>query len=169
VLTIFQDTLYIILVARGQVITLVRPKKHSIHPTGSRPPIYFALRNTDFVSTDIHIIVNTIHTPSIFNSPAAASWIPVCLPKFNAAGFVNAYISFLRKPERREADASNRDSDVLEDGPDHAGERTDDASRRGAPWDASIGLVCISGGGEFETVRGWCDTVAEVRRFVSQI
>ncbi|KIJ17802.1 hypothetical protein PAXINDRAFT_161913 [Paxillus involutus ATCC 200175] len=142
-ITKLKDTLYIILVARGQVITLVRPKKHSIHPT------------------DIHIIVNTIHTPSIFNSPAAASWIPVCLPKFNAAGFVNAYISFLRKPERREADASNRDSDVLEDGPDHAGERTDDASRRGAPWDASIGLVCISGGGEFETVRGWCDTVAE--------
>ena len=29
-----QDTLYIILVARGQVVTLVRPRKHSIHPTG---------------------------------------------------------------------------------------------------------------------------------------
>jgi hypothetical protein len=33
----FQDTLYIILVARGQVITLVRPKKHSIHPAGTCP------------------------------------------------------------------------------------------------------------------------------------
>ncbi|KIK79892.1 hypothetical protein PAXRUDRAFT_259272 [Paxillus rubicundulus Ve08.2h10] len=141
-ITKLKDTLYIILVARGQVITLVRPKKHSIHPT------------------DIHIIVNTIHTPSIFNSPAAASWIPVCLPKFNAAGFVNAYVSFLRKPERREADVSNHDSDLLEDGPDHAGERIDDASRS-APWDASIGLVCISGGGEFEPVRRWCDTVSE--------
>lgn len=29
-----KDTLYIILVANGRVITLVRPKKHSIHPTG---------------------------------------------------------------------------------------------------------------------------------------
>lgn len=30
-----QDVLYIILVARGSVITLVRPKKHSIHPSGN--------------------------------------------------------------------------------------------------------------------------------------
>ena len=29
-----QDTLYIILVARGQVVTLVRPRKHSINPAG---------------------------------------------------------------------------------------------------------------------------------------
>ncbi|KAF9221613.1 DUF254-domain-containing protein [Gyrodon lividus] len=143
-ITKLKDTLYIILVARGQVITLVRPKKHSIHPT------------------DIHIIVNTIHTPSIFNYPAATSWIPVCLPKFNAAGFVNAYISFLRKPERGEVDVSHGDSGVLEDGSDYAGERTGGASQRPATsMDASIGLVCISGGGEFETVRGWCDVVAE--------
>ena len=29
-----QDVLYVILVAQGRVITLVRPKKHSIHPSG---------------------------------------------------------------------------------------------------------------------------------------
>ncbi|KAF9241172.1 trafficking protein Mon1-domain-containing protein [Melanogaster broomeanus] len=143
-ITKLKDTLYIILVARGQVVTLVRPKKHSIHPT------------------DIHIIVNTIHSPSIFNSPAAASWIPVCLPKFNPTGFVNAYISFLRKPERKEADASNNDSGILEDGSDNAGDKAGAASQRSdTPLDAGIGLVCISGGGEFETVRGWCDAVAE--------
>jgi hypothetical protein len=29
-----QDMLYIVLVAAGRIITLVRPKKHSIHPSG---------------------------------------------------------------------------------------------------------------------------------------
>jgi len=36
-ITKMKDTLYIILVAEGRVVTLVRPKKHSIHPTGLFP------------------------------------------------------------------------------------------------------------------------------------
>ncbi|KDR82664.1 hypothetical protein GALMADRAFT_57126 [Galerina marginata CBS 339.88] len=79
--TKIKDMLYIILIANNRVVTLIRPKKHSIHPA------------------DLHIIMNTIHSPSIYNSPASASWIPVCLPKFNPAGFVNAYITFLRKDD----------------------------------------------------------------------
>lgn len=112
---------------------------------------------------DIHIIVNTIHSPSIYNSPAAASWIPVCLPKFNPAGFVNAYVTFLRKPEHNEVDALNTDPGVLGDGQGHPSGRVAD----GLQQDAGIGLVCISGGGDFETVRGWCDAVAEVCDFIS--
>ncbi|KAF8442896.1 DUF254-domain-containing protein [Boletus edulis BED1] len=138
-ITKMKDTLYIILVAQGRVVTLVRPKKHSIHPT------------------DIHIIVNTIHSPSIYNSPAAASWIPVCLPKFNPTGFVNAYITFLRKPEHNGVDAPNTDSGGLDD---RQGHLADPCQQAGQP-DAGICLVCISGGGDFETVRGWCDTVSE--------
>ncbi|KIM56808.1 hypothetical protein SCLCIDRAFT_131796 [Scleroderma citrinum Foug A] len=118
-LTSLQDTLYIILVARGQVVTLVRPRKHSIHPA------------------DIHILVNTAHAPSIYNSPASASWIPVCLPKYDPAGFVNAYISFFREDDRPPK------------------------SQPPAVPDTSICLLCISGGGEFETVRSWCDSVAQ--------
>ncbi|KAG6377113.1 DUF254-domain-containing protein [Boletus reticuloceps] len=106
---------------------------------------------------DIHIIVNTIHSPSIYNSPAAASWIPVCLPKFNPTGFVNAYITFLRKPEHNEVDAPNTDSGGLDD---RQGHLADPYQQAGQP-DAGICLVCISGGGDFETVRGWCDTVSE--------
>ncbi|KIM63548.1 hypothetical protein SCLCIDRAFT_117184 [Scleroderma citrinum Foug A] len=144
-LTSLQDTLYIILVARGQVVTLVRPRKHSINPA------------------DIHILVNTVHAPSIYNSPASASWIPVCLPKYNPAGFVNAYISFLWKPEQKKAETP----------PDNGVHGTEDASsssreddwppnpQRPAVPDTSICLLCISGGGEFETVRSWCDSVAQ--------
>ncbi|KIY45577.1 DUF254-domain-containing protein [Fistulina hepatica ATCC 64428] len=73
-----KEVLYVLLVAQGRVITLIRPKKHSVHPS------------------DIHILINTVYAPSIIRSLAISSWIPLCLPKFNSGGFVNAYISFLR-------------------------------------------------------------------------
>ncbi|KAF9046459.1 vacuolar fusion protein MON1 [Panaeolus papilionaceus] len=87
------DTLYIILVAKNRVITLLRPRKHSIHPA------------------DLHIVLNTIHSPSVVNSLASASWIPVCLPKFNSSNFVNACINFLRKDD--ESSDTGSDFDLI--------------------------------------------------------
>ena len=84
--------LYIILIANNRVVTLIRPKKHSIHPAGRSNCISLVILAHLYFS-DLHIILNTIHSPSIYNSPANASWIPVCLPKFNPSGFVNAYIT----------------------------------------------------------------------------
>ncbi|KAF8798825.1 DUF254-domain-containing protein [Phlegmacium glaucopus] len=139
-----KDMLYVILIADKRVVTLIRPRKHSIHPA------------------DLHIIMNTIHSPSIFNSPAASSWIPVCLPKFNAGGFVNAYITFIRK------DNNIRLSDVTaspsHDDPDELSEgtRTEENSQAEAQVgldESGIAFVCISGGGEFDVIRGWCDSV----------
>ncbi|KAL0581169.1 Vacuolar fusion protein mon1 [Marasmius crinis-equi] len=131
-----KDILYVMLIARGQVITLIRPKKHSIHPA------------------DVHIILNTIQSPSIANSPASASWIPVCLPKFNASGFVNAYISFMKPPEDETTpNSSETVADV------HQGIDESDSNH---PED--IVLVCISGGGEFEGIRGWCDLATQKLR-----
>jgi hypothetical protein len=108
------------------------------------------------MALDIHILLNTIHSPSVLNSLSSTSTIPVCLPKFNPAGFVNAYISFLRK--------------------DSLTPRPDDPAGRKAPYtthgnmqnledgsDAGITLVCISGGSEFEAIREWCDGVTKVR------
>lgn len=87
----------------------------------------------------------------------------MCLPKFNPTGFVNAYVAFLRKPEHNEVDASNTDSGGLDDRQGHPA----DPSQQTGQLDAGIGLVCVSGGGEFETVRGWCDTVTEVCDFIA--
>ncbi|KAH7908830.1 DUF254-domain-containing protein [Hygrophoropsis aurantiaca] len=156
-MTKIKDILYIILVAQGRVITLVRPKKHSIHPA------------------DLHILVNTIYSPSIFNSPASASWIPVCLPKFNPSGFVNAYITFLRRPDSNSSSTAATTELSSDGNPVEGSENASDDENSATPIatsaprpvsnafnsDASIGLVCISGGGEFETIRGWCDTVAQ--------
>ncbi|KAJ6475067.1 trafficking protein Mon1-domain-containing protein [Mycena vitilis] len=136
-----KDILYVVLVARGRVITLVRPRKHSIHPA------------------DIHILLNTMHVPSIFNSPASASWIPVCLPKFNPTGFVNAYISFPRKDDGLDAEQPTP-TDAAVDEPEASVATLKPRYAQNA-LDSGIGLVCISGGGDFETIRNWCDSATE--------
>ncbi|KAJ7133021.1 trafficking protein Mon1-domain-containing protein [Mycena filopes] len=136
-----KDILYVVLVARGRVISLVRPRKHSIHPA------------------DIHILLNTIHAPSILNSPASASWIPICLPKFNPSGFVNAYISFPRKDDGLEAEQQSPSDTAVED---LANSVTTVKPRYAHhALDSGIGLICISGGGDFETIRSWCDSATE--------
>ncbi|KAK7056936.1 Vacuolar fusion protein mon1 [Paramarasmius palmivorus] len=144
-----KDILYVMLVAWGQVITLIRPRKHSIHPA------------------DIHIILNTIDNPSISNSPASASWIPICLPKFNASGFVNAYISFLQPTAGQPTPAVTPAVEV----PNPTVESAEDSSSSSSGVltvstppeedDHSVVLVCISGGGDFETIRSWCDSATQ--------
>ncbi|PFH53895.1 hypothetical protein AMATHDRAFT_186512 [Amanita thiersii Skay4041] len=120
-----KDILYIMLVAWGQVVTLIRPRKHSIHPA------------------DIHIILNTIHSPSIYDSPAPSSWIPVCLPKYNSQIFVNAYISFLRREDEHNSSSTQQNQDC---------------SRAQLQ---SVALVCISSGGDMDLIRGWCNDAAQ--------
>lgn len=115
--------------------------------------------------TDIHILVNTAHAPSIYNSPASASWIPVCLPKYNPAAFVNAYISFLWKPEHNKSETPPENA--VRDSEDAPSSSREEGQHSTAQPDSSICLLCISGGGEFETVRSWCDSVAQVYLYLS--
>ncbi|KAI0781961.1 trafficking protein Mon1-domain-containing protein [Abortiporus biennis] len=154
-----KDILYVILIAQGRVVTLVRPKKHSIHPS------------------DLHILINTIHSPSILNNSASASWLPICLPKFNSSAFVNAYVTFLRRnqPEaapRKSSDETSSDSpeadsaeveetSTSEGGGDGGEESETDTTVTNDNPSPEIGLVCVSGAADFEAVRGWCTTVSE--------
>lgn len=80
----------------------------------------------------------------------------MCLPKFNPTGFVNAYVSFLRRGgnNEKEMDAqtiASSDAEIT-------------MSRSNAD---DIALICISGGGEFETIRNWCESVCKVRKLFS--
>ena len=139
---------------------MVRPKKHSIHPAGTCHCFNLSSISKVIIVADIHILVNTVYSPSIVNSPASASWIPVCLPKFNPAGFVNAYITFLRRPDADQISSQK----TTGDGEDGAAEKSQTSWKTTRLMeDSGIGLVCISGGGELETVRAWCDTVTQVR------
>ncbi|KXN88162.1 Vacuolar fusion protein MON1 [Leucoagaricus sp. SymC.cos] len=128
-----KELLYIMLMAGGRVVTLIRPRKHSIHPA------------------DIHILLNTIKSPSISNSQASASWIPVCLPKFNPSGFVNAYISFLL----REYPVSELSS------PSSSASSTTSEENDADMHDPNITLICISSTGDFDHVKTWCETATK--------
>jgi hypothetical protein len=106
-----KDALYALLVVDDKVVTIARPRKHSIHPT------------------DLHVLLATIAAPSIKGT--TASWLPICLPKFNASGFLHAYVSFIRSEG------------------DTPGEHTETERK------PSIALILISASGDFDSVRAW--------------
>lgn len=121
--------------------------------------------------SDLHILVNTIHSPSIINSSAAASWLPVCLPKFNSAAFVNAYVMFLRKEDQTQEKQSqhSQQSPTVQD----SDAETRDSAEQLAEAESShtlveeqpapeVCLVCVSGSADFEAVRNWCNTINQV-------
>jgi hypothetical protein len=72
-----QGVVYTLVLCKGRVVTLLRPRKHSVHPS------------------DLHLLLNTIYASTSLNSPGGENWIPICLPKFNSSGFLYALVSFL--------------------------------------------------------------------------
>ncbi|KAF8635850.1 hypothetical protein AX15_000042 [Amanita polypyramis BW_CC] len=139
-----KDILYVILVVSAQIAALIRPKKHSIHPA------------------DIHIILNTIQSPSVFNSPAPASWIPICLPKYNSQNFVHAYISFLHRPE---SESSGQASASVPEFGETSGPRSDVSHYLGTGKEdvqsPDVVLVCISTGADMDVIRGWSNNASQ--------
>ncbi|KAF9586184.1 Vacuolar fusion protein mon1b [Lunasporangiospora selenospora] len=69
--------LYAILLTPTQLITLLRPRTHSMHPS------------------DLHLIFNLLSGSTTFES--SESWTPLCLPKFNNKAFLHAYICYIAK------------------------------------------------------------------------
>jgi len=163
-----------VLIAGGRVITLVRPKKHSIHPS------------------DLHLLLNTVHAPSIYNNSATSSWLPICLPKFNSTGFVNAYVNFVPRdgdlnsvpPTSTVAAATTSSSLPAVTGGDkdrekppaftlESGNGSEPGSGGGEygstagsllvqdPSTTSIGLVCVTGEPDFDVIRAWGDNVIQ--------
>ncbi|CAG8684770.1 6849_t:CDS:10, partial [Cetraspora pellucida] len=70
-----KELLYAMLITNNKLITLLRPKKHSLHPA------------------DLHLVFNMVNGSSTFRS--VESWTPICLPKFNNKGFLHAYVCYI--------------------------------------------------------------------------
>ncbi|XP_011306022.1 vacuolar fusion protein MON1 homolog A [Fopius arisanus] len=70
-----KNLVFAILLANNQLVTLVRMKKFFIHPA------------------DLHLIQNLIDSSESFKT--AEGWTPICLPKFDANGFMHAHVSYL--------------------------------------------------------------------------
>ncbi|KAE8153414.1 vacuolar fusion protein mon1 [Aspergillus avenaceus] len=69
--------LYGLVVAGGRLVSVVRPKKHSLHPG------------------DLQLIFNMVFEAEAVKAGGGESWIPVCLPGFNSSGYLYMYVSFL--------------------------------------------------------------------------
>lgn len=75
------DLLYGLIVAAGRLVSVVRPKKHSLHPG------------------DSHLIFNMLFEAGSVKAGGGENWIPLCLPGFNNTGFLYMYVSFLSPSE----------------------------------------------------------------------
>ncbi|KAK1034430.1 Vacuolar fusion protein mon1 [Friedmanniomyces endolithicus] len=70
------NLLYGLIVAAGRLVSVVRPKKHSLHPG------------------DLHLIFNMLFEADSVKAGGGENWIPLCLPGFNNTGFLYMYVSF---------------------------------------------------------------------------
>ncbi|CAH8483382.1 unnamed protein product [Heterobilharzia americana] len=71
-----QGLVFAILFHKDDIISIVRMKNHHLCPS------------------DIHILLNLIGSSQSFKS-AQSHWLPICLPKFDANGFLYASVTYL--------------------------------------------------------------------------
>ena len=71
------NLLYGVIVAGGRLVSVVRPRKHSLHPS------------------DLQLIFNMLFEVDGIKAAGGESWIPLCLPGFNKNGYLYMYVSFV--------------------------------------------------------------------------
>ncbi|OAA62620.1 vacuolar fusion protein mon1 [Niveomyces insectorum RCEF 264] len=77
--------LYGLLVAGGKLVSVVRPRKHSLHPS------------------DLQLIFNMLFASSGIQAGGGEHWIPLCLPAFNNRGYLYMYVSFFEPEDKEDA------------------------------------------------------------------
>lgn len=83
-----EKLLYGMIVAGGRLVSVIRPKRHSLHPS------------------DLHLIFNMLFEAGSVKAGGGENWIPVCLPGFNNRGYLYMYVSFLSALESDESGAA---------------------------------------------------------------
>lgn len=73
--------LYGLIVAGGKLVSVIRPRRHSLHPS------------------DLQLIFNMLFQSGGVKAGGGESWIPLCLPAFNNRGYLYMYVSFLDSQE----------------------------------------------------------------------
>jgi hypothetical protein len=95
-----ENLLYGLIVASGKLVSVVRPKKHSLHPG------------------DLQLIFNMLFEAGSVKAGGGENWIPLCLPGFNNTGYLYMYVSFLNldhpteQMEERPQSRSGADDEV---------------------------------------------------------
>lgn len=70
------NVLYAMLCHDGVLVTVMRPKQHSLYPS------------------DLRLLLQTVYRPGV-RQAGDEHWIPICLPKFNSSGFLHCYTRYL--------------------------------------------------------------------------
>lgn len=71
-----EKLLYGLIVAGGKLVSVIRPRKHSLHPS------------------DLQLIFNMLFESGNVQAGGGENWIPLCLPAFNNRGYLYMYVSF---------------------------------------------------------------------------
>lgn len=124
--TRLKDILYALVIVDEKVVTIARPKKHTVHPA------------------DLQVLLATIGSPAVKGN--SASWLPICLPKFNSNGLLHTYASYLQLPTTPPQEGGEAEE---------ASENSQEASM------PSICLAIVSASGDFESVRDWADVATK--------
>lgn len=88
--------LYGLIVAGGRLVSVIRPRRHSLHPS------------------DLQLIFNMLFESGGIKAGGGENWIPLCLPAFNSSGYLYMYVSFFDDSSTDEAQqpASSPDEQV---------------------------------------------------------
>ncbi|KAM0803512.1 vacuolar fusion protein MON1 [Usnea florida] len=89
-----ETLLYGLIVASGRLVSVVRPRKHSLHPS------------------DLQLIFNMLFEARGVKAGGGENWIPLCLPSFNKNGYLYMYVSFINayESEREEQQEGSHES-----------------------------------------------------------
>ncbi|KAL8834999.1 MAG: hypothetical protein Q9170_003489 [Blastenia crenularia] len=79
-----ETLLYGLVVAGGRLVSVVRPRRHSLHPS------------------DLQLIFNMLFEAEGVKAGGGENWIPLCLPGFNRNGYLYMYVSFIDQTEKAE-------------------------------------------------------------------
>lgn len=71
------NLLYGLIVADGKLVSVIRPRRHSLHPS------------------DLQLIFNMLFESGGIKAAGGENWIPLCLPAFNNQGYLYMYVSWL--------------------------------------------------------------------------
>ncbi|CAN8098936.1 unnamed protein product [Discula destructiva] len=77
--------LYGLIVAGGRLVSVIRPRRHSLHPS------------------DLQLIFNMLFESGGIKAGGGENWIPLCLPAFNSSGYLYMYVSFFDEASADEA------------------------------------------------------------------
>lgn len=80
-----EKLLYGLVVAGGRLVSVVRPKRHSLHPS------------------DLSLIFNMLFEARSVKAGGGENWVPVCLPGFNNRGYLYMYVSFINAYDGEES------------------------------------------------------------------